>query len=104
MLKQRGIHEDEEFHIKCIILDFSCLTFVDPSGVGALVSLHEDYESLGISMYIAGCSGKEIQYSPFIILSNYNSCEKLLGNMFFETIKIHNSDSLYIMIFKNFNF
>lgn len=58
VLKERGIHEDEEFLTKTIILDCSCLTFVDPSGVAALKSLQEDYEQLGISLYITGCSGK----------------------------------------------
>lgn len=58
LLKQRGIHEDEDLPIKCVILDFSCLTFIDPSGVDTLKSIQEDYEHLGISMYITGCSGR----------------------------------------------
>lgn len=62
LLKERGIHDDEEFLIKCIILDFSCLTFVDPSGVDALKSIQEDYEQLGISLYITGCSGIYLFY------------------------------------------
>lgn len=56
-LKERGIHEDDELFLKCVILDFSCLTFIDPSGVDVLKSVQEDYEQLGISMYITGSSG-----------------------------------------------
>lgn len=55
---EKGIHEEEEFLTKCIILDFSCLTFIDPSGVNALKTLQEDYKELGISIYITGSSGK----------------------------------------------
>lgn len=59
LLKERGLHEDEDLPFKCLILDFSCLTFIDPSGVDFLKTLQEDYEQLDISMYITGCSGKQ---------------------------------------------
>lgn len=58
-LAEKGIEEDgEDFLTKCVLLDFSCVTFVDPSGVDFLRSLQGEYTRLGISMYIAGCSGK----------------------------------------------
>lgn len=57
-LNGNGIEAGDDLLFKCIILDFSCLTFVDPSGVDSLKALQEDYERLGISMFITGCSSK----------------------------------------------
>lgn len=50
---------NEELMTKCVILDFSCVTFVDPAGVDLLRNLQSDYSKLGIKMFISGCSGKE---------------------------------------------
>nr|XP_023014676.1 solute carrier family 26 member 6-like [Leptinotarsa decemlineata] len=55
---ERGLEDNsEELLTRCLILDFSCLTFVDPAGVDFLRTLQADLNSLSISMYIAGCSG-----------------------------------------------
>ncbi|CAG9861405.1 unnamed protein product [Phyllotreta striolata] len=56
-LLEKDIQEDEQFLVKCIILDFSSLTFVDPSGVDTLRGLQADYKQLNILMLISGCSG-----------------------------------------------
>ncbi|KAJ8960678.1 hypothetical protein NQ317_012329 [Molorchus minor] len=56
-MQEKGRQDDEEFLTKCLMLDFSGLTFVDPTGVEFLRNLQADYEKLGISMYVAGCSG-----------------------------------------------
>ncbi|KAG5891410.1 hypothetical protein JTB14_031477 [Gonioctena quinquepunctata] len=56
-LAERGIHEDDELLTRCLILDLSCLTFVDPAGVDFLRTLQADCNELNISMYISGCSG-----------------------------------------------
>ncbi|CAG9821141.1 unnamed protein product [Phaedon cochleariae] len=56
-LAEKEFQNDEEFLTKCIMLDFSSLTFVDPSGVDFLRGLQADYAKLNISMYITGCSG-----------------------------------------------
>lgn len=42
---------------KCIILDFACLTFIDPTGVDFLRQLQVDYAILDIDLYIAACLG-----------------------------------------------
>ncbi|XP_018576985.1 solute carrier family 26 member 10 isoform X2 [Anoplophora glabripennis] len=56
-LTDKGLEDEDELLTKCIILDFSCLTFVDPAGVDFLRTMQSDYAKLGVSMYIAGCSG-----------------------------------------------
>lgn len=52
--------ESEELMLKCIVLDFSALTYVDPAGVDVLRQLKNVYAQLDIEMYIAACSGKII--------------------------------------------
>lgn len=42
--------------VKCIIIDLSALTFIDPQGVHTLSEIKEDLELLEIQMYIAACS------------------------------------------------
>lgn len=43
--------------MKGVIIDFSSLTSLDPSGVVFLRQLQTDLEKLGVALYIAGCSG-----------------------------------------------
>ncbi|XP_071452003.1 prestin [Hetaerina americana] len=43
--------------LQCIILDFSALSFLDPSGAKALQSLAEEYKQVGIPIMVAGSSG-----------------------------------------------
>ncbi|CAG9831710.1 unnamed protein product [Diabrotica balteata] len=56
-LADKGLQDDEEFLTKCVILDFSSLTFVDPAGVDFLRTMQDDYKRLNIYMLISGCSG-----------------------------------------------
>lgn len=44
--------------INCIIIDFSALSYIDPSGVLALKQLINDFNRLNIRVYIAGASCK----------------------------------------------
>ncbi|KAK4878201.1 hypothetical protein RN001_010707 [Aquatica leii] len=46
----------DEVYCRCVILDFTALTYVDPSGVQILKSLDGDYRHVGVDMYICGCS------------------------------------------------
>ncbi|KAJ8926282.1 hypothetical protein NQ314_021359 [Rhamnusium bicolor] len=55
-LQEKGI-QGEELLTKCLLLDFSCLTFIDPAGVDFLRALQADCSKLNVTMYIAGCSG-----------------------------------------------
>lgn len=41
---------------KCLILDFSALSYIDPSGVISLKSLIKEFQKLSVIVYIAGCS------------------------------------------------
>jgi solute carrier family 26, other len=41
---------------KCLILDFSALAYIDPSGVATLKLLIKDFNKLGITVCICGCS------------------------------------------------
>lgn len=43
---------------KCVIIDFSSLIFLDPSGADLLYELQTEFQRLGISLYIASCSRK----------------------------------------------
>ncbi|KAL3278616.1 hypothetical protein HHI36_016156 [Cryptolaemus montrouzieri] len=42
--------------VKVIILDFSSLSYIDPSGVSSLRVLAESFHKINIPLYIAGCS------------------------------------------------
>lgn len=48
----------ESMSIKCLIIDFSALSYIDPSGVSALKLLIADFNKLYITVYIAGASCK----------------------------------------------
>lgn len=43
--------------LKCLILDFSALSYIDPSGSNGLKFLAEEFQRIEIPIYIAGCSG-----------------------------------------------
>ncbi|XP_066247895.1 prestin-like [Euwallacea similis] len=40
--------------LKCLILDFSSVSHIDPSGVGMVKSITDNFRKLGIAVYIAG--------------------------------------------------
>lgn len=67
-LMERGLSFDnqEELLTRAIVVDFSSLTFLDPSGVNFLRQLQEDLDQLEIALYIAGCSGQIYE-----VISNY---------------------------------
>lgn len=50
--------EFESLMMKYIIIDFSSVTSIDPAGIDMMRNLARDLDQLGISLYIAGCSGK----------------------------------------------
>ncbi|XP_021939110.1 solute carrier family 26 member 10 isoform X2 [Zootermopsis nevadensis] len=51
-----GSFTDEKFQIQYIILDFSALSYIDPSGVAALKLLNKVFNKLDITIYLAGIS------------------------------------------------
>lgn len=48
--------------MKCIIVDFSALSFIDQSGVSTLKDMIEEFNQIDIIFYVSGCSGNLITY------------------------------------------
>lgn len=48
----------EPIYLKCLILDFSALSYIDPSGVSSLILLVKEFNKLQIIVFISGCSCK----------------------------------------------
>nr|CAH7743793.1 unnamed protein product [Callosobruchus chinensis] len=44
------------FNMKCIILDFSAVSYIDPSGISMMKIITESFKKLDISVYVCGCS------------------------------------------------
>lgn len=44
--------------LKCLIIDFSALSYIDPSGVSTLKQIIADFNKLNINVYISGASCK----------------------------------------------
>lgn len=43
--------------LRCLIIDFSALSYIDPSGITTLKIIAVDFQRIDIPIYIAGCSG-----------------------------------------------
>lgn len=56
--KLRKVQNKVHQHLKCLILDFSSVSHVDPSGVAMLKALSDNFRKLGIAVYIASCKGE----------------------------------------------
>lgn len=48
----------ESINLKCLIIDFSALSYIDSSGVSSLKLLINDFNKISINVYIAGASCK----------------------------------------------
>lgn len=48
--------EDEVLELRCIIMDMSALSYVDPSGIGVLHAIADEYARINVFVYLAGCS------------------------------------------------
>ncbi|XP_018323507.1 prestin isoform X2 [Agrilus planipennis] len=49
--------ESADMLIKCVIIDFSALSYIDPAGVDQLRQICNVYKQLNIEVYFTGCSG-----------------------------------------------
>lgn len=47
-----------DYSLKCLIMDFSTVSCVDPSGIAMLKSVIESFEKINVPVYIVGCTGK----------------------------------------------
>lgn len=61
-LARRGLFLDEnEFddkgELRCIIIDLSGMTNIDPTGINALRFLVSEYEKIQVPVYLCDCSG-----------------------------------------------
>lgn len=54
--------DQNENEIKCVIIDFSALTFIDPLGVEMLKQIIKDFKRKWIYLFLAGCSCKILFY------------------------------------------
>ncbi|XP_024945220.1 solute carrier family 26 member 6 isoform X6 [Cephus cinctus] len=51
------IHDiDDKETLRCIILDMTALSYVDPSGIKSLRNIAAEYKKIDVQMYVAGCS------------------------------------------------
>ncbi|CAH2002326.1 unnamed protein product [Acanthoscelides obtectus] len=44
------------FNMKCVILDFSMVSYIDPSGISMMKTVVEGFKKLDISVYVCGCN------------------------------------------------
>lgn len=49
-------------HLKCLIIDFSALSYIDPSGVVALQQLINDFNRHDVNVFITNASGKKLNH------------------------------------------
>lgn len=54
---QKAQHYDS-MYLRCLILDFSALSYIDPSAVSSLVTLVKEFNKLHICVFISGVSCK----------------------------------------------
>lgn len=48
---------DNNNELNCIVMDMSALSYVDPSGIGVLHSIADEFSLIDIQVYLACCSG-----------------------------------------------
>ncbi|KAJ8893258.1 hypothetical protein PR048_005849 [Dryococelus australis] len=56
--------EDDKTRFKSLILDFSALSYIDPSGVNTVKILEEEFQKIDIPVYLAGSSCKYVMEFP----------------------------------------
>lgn len=54
----------DPIYLRCLILDFSALSYIDTSGVSSLILLVKEFNKLHIHVFISGCSCKLNIFSP----------------------------------------
>ncbi|KAJ6647323.1 Prestin [Pseudolycoriella hygida] len=54
--KMINVQNYDPIYLRCLILDFSALSYIDPSGVSSLILLVKEFNKLQIHVFISGCS------------------------------------------------
>lgn len=62
----------DPIYLRCLILDFSALSYIDPSGVSSLITLVKGFNKLQIHVFISGCSCKFFVFFFWVRWSNNN--------------------------------
>ncbi|XP_057331228.1 sulfate transporter-like isoform X4 [Microplitis mediator] len=94
---QNDLNLENNENLRCIVIDFSALTYIDPSGIAILHAVYDEFSSIGILVCLAGCSGpifesisKYDQYvsakTKLIIFMTINdaityACNKFISNV-----------------------
>ncbi|KAF5287627.1 hypothetical protein FQA39_LY15830 [Lamprigera yunnana] len=68
--------------VKCIIIDFSGISCIDPSGASTLVSLVSSFMQIGITVFLSGCTDNVVE--DFIKCEKYDS--KRINFVIFPTV------------------
>lgn len=55
----------QSINLKCLIMDFSALSYIDPSGVLALKQLVSEFNKISVNVYVAAASCKQIKCLSF---------------------------------------
>lgn len=73
--------------MKCLILDFTALSYIDPSGVVMLKNIGEEFKNIQIPIYIAGCSGNILMKNHKIIKITFVLYYLILSTILNKSIK-----------------
>ncbi|XP_044736881.1 sulfate transporter [Chrysoperla carnea] len=63
-----------------LIIDFSALSYIDPSGVATVVGICEEFNKIGVPVLISGCSGPV--YEKFVKCTTFDKKECSLLKVF----------------------
>ena len=51
-----------DIDIKHIIIDLSCVNYIDSQGVTSILQLYESYKELGINLHLSHCKRKFLSF------------------------------------------
>ncbi|XP_063234740.1 prestin-like isoform X2 [Bacillus rossius redtenbacheri] len=77
---------EERVQLKSLLLDFSALSYIDPSGVNTVKILEEEFQKLGIPVYLAGSSCPVYENLKKCGLLGEENCEERTSMKIFPTV------------------
>lgn len=54
-------HDNDQNELHCIVMDMSALSYIDPSGIGALHAIADEFSLIDVPVYLAGCSAPVVE-------------------------------------------